>query len=375
MFKISFSDYIEFIKRNKLLFFLVNIGLLAISFASLLIVDTIRYNFVANLKYEGTTQIAYIYENPISGRELYEKLNEVGISSLGLVFVSEQSHLNEPAYDNNLLECGRFSIANTRVDFKDLGVVGYKESSFYAREGKVYTGRYFNSSDSGTMNCIVYGSVELSDIGTVSAYGYDFEVIGTTFNYGELMPYDRSSAIVTPETFAMLDIPLDIVNIDFVIPPMESYANKIISVLDSFGEHQKTKEPLAYFNIWLIFNFLSSFILYFAALGIVMSMLILIFKCWISSQQSVFRIYSICGITSQKLLLMRLFQVVLFYIPSFVVASVIYVILTVSDYKNFTYTLGPATFIINFISILIILFIMTYIQNRRNSGYEVLKDI
>ena len=373
MLKIALSDYFEFVKKNKILFFLVSVGLFAISFISLFLIDILREGFV--LSSTGSA-LAYIYKEPVSSKEIYNELKKVGISSVGLIFVSEQAHLNEPSREQLFLKNGHVSAADTRVEFDKFGVVGYNDTIYNPRANEVYTGRYFNYLDKGKMMCIVHDSVvPLADNGVITALGYEFEIIGTTRLSGQILPYDHSSAIVTVETFAELDIPLKIIRLYFAVPPLEVHANKITEVLDSFGAHAKTEQPLVYFNIATVFTFITSFALYFFALGIIISMLILIFKCWISSQQSVFRIYSICGITDRKLLLMRMFQVTLFYIPNFIIASAVYIALTLLNYKAFVYTLIPHTFIINFFAILVILFIMTGIQNKKNSGFEALREI
>ena len=373
MFRIAFKDYWGFIKKNKLLFCLISLGLFVVSFISLFITDVLRYNFIFNTDF-GCSAVAYLYHEPISSKDLYGKLKDIGISSVGIMFVSEQSHNNEPANAKEALKDGRIIITNSDVDYDKLGIVGYKRPTYSSSLIKVYSGRYLSSFDIGKKNCFVHDSVvPFFENGIIEAYGHDFEVIGTSMVSLGLVPYDHSSAIVTPETFAMLDIPLKMVIINFGIPPIESYANEIVSVLDSFGENSKSSEPLDYFNIEMVLGFVKSCALYLFAVCIVVSMLILIFKCWISSQQSVFRIYSICGISGNKLSLIRKIQVVLFYVPTFLLASVSYIVMVFMEYKSPLLNPVPIVFIVNFIVNIILLFVMTDLQNRKNSGFEALR--
>lgn len=375
MFIIAFKDYLGFIKKNKLLFCLISLGLFVVSFISLFITDVLRYNFIFNSDF-GCTRITYVYQDPISSRDLYSKLRDVGFSTLGIMFVSEKSYNNEPDNAKSALDDGRIFIVNKEVDYEELGIVGYKKTSYHSSSVKVYSGRYLNSSDNGELNCFIHDSVVPSfENGSITAYGYDFKVIGTSLISLGLVPYDHSSAIVTPETFAMLDIPLKMVIIDFGIPPVKSYANIIVGILDSVGAYTKSYTPLEYFNVRMIFRFAESFALYFVAAFVVVSMLILIFKCWISSQQSVFRIYSLCGISDKTLSFMRKIQVVLFYVPTYVLASISYLTMIFMGYKTNSLNPSSIVFIADFIVILILLFIMTDIQNRKNSGFEALRDV
>lgn len=372
MFKIAFFDYIEFVKKNKLLFSLVSIGLIAISFLSLLLIDIIR-DGLDSRAYDSS--VAYIYKEPVSSKEVFAELKKVGISTANVTFVSDQSQLNEPEHNKQLLADGVLPITDNAVEFENIGVVGHKNSIYNTRPKEIYKGRYFNYSDKGNMTCIVHDSLDLlADNGRITALDYDFDIIGTTLVASQELPYNRSSAVVTVETFAKLDIPLKIVCLYFVLPTTESHANKITEVLDSFGTNEKTEKQMLYFNLGTVFSFISSFALHIAALGVAMSMLILIFKCWISSQQNVFRIYSICGITERKLSSVRKLQVLMFHVPNFLIASLTYATVTLNSNEMYLFTLIPHTFIINFFVILIILFIMTAIQNKKNSGYEVLRE-
>lgn len=376
MIKLTINDYFSFVKKNKLLFFLVSLGLFVISFMSLFLIDTIRYNLFSNLNYEGTTSIAYLYKEPVSSKDVYEKLKKVGISSTGVMLVSEQAYNNELDCSKDLVQRGVYTVANKILEVEELGIVGYKISPYFAQSRAVHSGRYFNSSDIGKMNCIIHESAVLSDNDDeVIAEDYEFSIVGVSKLSEEQLPYDHTSVIVTPETFAMLDIPLKIIQLQFVVPPTESHANKIFEVLNSFGEYEKTPEPLAIFSLSIVIDFITASSMYLAALGIITSMLILVFKCWIGAQQGVFKIYSICGITDNKVSLMRKIQISLFYVPIFIFASISYVALTLLNYKKFVYNLIPQTFIINFIVILVILFILSDIQNRKNSGFAALRDI
>ena len=156
LLKISIQDYFEFIKKNKVLFFLIVIGLFSVSFLSLLLLDVIRYNFLSNISYEGKHGFTYVYEEPISGKELYKDLNKLGTSICVVYFISEKSHINDPETTESLLRSGKFIYnSGKRSDIENLGIVGYSDSLFHVRAKSVFQGRFFNFTDNGKMNAVI----------------------------------------------------------------------------------------------------------------------------------------------------------------------------------------------------------------------------
>ncbi len=377
LFKIAIQDYFEFIKKNKVLFFLVSVGLFAVSFLSLLLLDTIRYNFLRDITYEGNHNFTYVYTEPISGKELYNKLKRVDLSICDVHFVSEQANANDPETTESALKTRTFTYNSGKItDAEELGIVGYSNNLFMARAQTVFQGRFFNYTDNGKMNAVVNsGFVEFEDNGYISAEGYSFNIIGKTSTSGGSYMYDKSSILIPLKTFADLDVNVKVVYMSFQIPPTKGYLNKVTNILESFGENENSNQDMGVFSISIILAAVPASMLQILSMVFVMLILILVFKCWINSQQSVYKIYSICGISDMKLLGLRYIQVCMMFIPMYIISSACYIALVLGNYKRYVYNLLPLTFVFNFILILAVLIVMITVQNRRNTGYQVLNHI
>ncbi len=377
MLKIAIQDHLAFIKKNKVLFFLIAVGLFSVSFLSLLLLDTIRYNFLSDISYEGKHGFTYVYESPVSGKALYKELNKSDLSICAVYFASEQSHINDPETTDSLLKSGNFvynSGKSTEID--NLGIVGYANSLFHVRAQNVFQGRFFNFTDNGKMNAVINGGFShLEKDGYISAEGYTFKTIGKTSATKGKYLYDKCNILVPMKTFADLDVNVKVVQINFRIPPSREYLNKMTNILESFGENENTNEDIGIFTFSIILSMIPASLLQIVAMAFVVLTMVLLFKCWIKSQQGVYRIYSICGISDSKVLILRLIQVVALFVPMYIFTSVCYVSLVLSNYKTFVYNLMPHTFVFNFVLLLSILSVMVAVQNRENTGYNVLNHV
>lgn len=377
LFKIAIQDHFEFIKKNKVLFFLIVIGLFSESFLSLLLLDVIRYNFVSDISYEGKHGFTYVYEEPVSGKELYKDLDKLDMSICSVYFASELSYLNDPETTESLLKYEKFIYNSGKsTDIENLGIVGYFDSLFHVRAKSVFQGRFFNFTDNGKTNTVINGGFShLEKDGYISAEGHAFKIIGKTSAQKGAYLYDKCNILVPLKTFANLDVNVKVVQVNFSIPPTREYLNKMTKILESFGKNENTNKDVAVFSFWLILPIIPASLLQIAAMIFVVLTMVLLFKCWIKSQQSVYKIYSICGISDPKILILRLIQSVILFVPMYILASVSYISLVLSNYKAYIYNLIPHTFVFNFVLLLSILLMMVTVQNRENTGYNVLNHI
>lgn len=377
LLKISIQDYFEFIKKNKVLFFLIVIGLFSVSFLSLLLLDVIRYNFLSNISYEGKHGFTYVYEEPVSGKELYKDLDKLDMSICVVYFISEKSHINDPETTESLLRSGKFIYNSGKSsDIENLGIVGYMDSLFNVRAQMVFQGRFFNFTDNGKMNTVINdGFSHLEEDGKISAEGHTFKIIGKTSSARGDYLYDKCNILVPLKTFAELDVNVKVVQINFQIPPSKVYLNKMTKVLESFGENENTNTGIGVFNFSIILSMLKTSLLQIVAMAFVVLMMVLLFKCWMKAQQGVYRIYSICGVSDKQVLILRLMQLFFMFVPLFALASVSYISLALSNYKTFVYNILPHTFVFNFVLLISILVVMVFVQNRENTGYNSLNHI
>lgn len=377
MLKIAIQDHLAFIKKNKVLFFLIAVGLFSVSFLSLLLLDTIRYNFLSDISYEGKHGFTYVYESPVSGKALYKELNKSDLSICAVYFASEQSHINDPETTDSLLKSGNFvynSGKSTEID--NLGIVGYADSPFNVRAQSVFQGRFFNFTDSGKMNAVINdGFSYLEKDGYISAEGHSFKIIGKTSATRGRYLYDKCNILIPLKTFAKLDVNVKVVQINFRIPPSREYLNKMTNILESFGENENTNEDIGFFTFSIILSMIPASLLQIVAMVFVVLTMVLLFKCWIKSQQGVYRIYSICGVSDKQVLILRLMQLFFMFVPLFTLASVSYISLALSNYKTFVYNILPHTFVFNFVLLISILVVMVFVQNRENTGYNSLNHI
>ncbi len=377
LLKLAFQDYIAFIKKNKLLFALVSLGLFAISFISVFLFDDIRDDKLENIQYDGNHSFMYVYDEPISSKELYKKLRVLDSSIYMIQAVSEKAHCNSPDTTYEILERKADSYyTGSAPDTEELGLVGIRYSRMSLKAIRLMEGRHFSSIDDGKMVAVINsGFSYLTDNNKISAEGYEFEILGRSLNNFGRYYYDKNSIQIPFKTFADLDIKVKAVRISFYIPPTKLYLNVMTDILDSFGANVNSNENMGTFSFSIILQILPSMAQHIVTMGFVVLILVLVFKCWISSQQSTYKIYSICGISDKKTYLLRYIQVFLLFTPMFCLASFVYTALIFSNYRTVVYNIIPHTFVFNFVVLFGILLILTFIQNRKNVGFEALKDL
>jgi len=276
MLKIAIQDHLAFIKKNKVLFFLIVVGLFSVSFLSLLLMDIIRYNILNDITYEGKHGFTYVYEEPVSGKDLYKDLDKLDLSICSVYFASEQSHLNDPETTESLLKTGKFIYNSGKsTDIENLGIVGYANSLFHVRAQNVFQGRFFNFTDNGKMNAVINGGFShLEKDGYISAEGYTFKTIGKTSATKGKYLYDKCNILVPLKTFADLDVNVKVVQINFQIPPSKVYLNKMTKVLESFGENENTNTGIGVFNFSIILSMLKTSLLQIVAMAFVVLMMV-----------------------------------------------------------------------------------------------------
>lgn len=381
MFKLAAADNLLFIKKHPFTFILFIVGLLTVSFLSILLSDNLRYEFLSSAIPSGKTGfLVYRYDEPQSGAEILKELKSCGTGSYDLYLVTESADKNNPLMYSYITDILGFSGIDTWSSDKLTysGVVGYSRSVYYIRKMIMQDGRWLGNEDKGKTNAVIRGALStlLNDDGTITADGLTFKVVGTVSTEEEYsIAFADRNLVTTPETFAEAGLKAKIVFLVFYISPTKGFLEKITGKLNAIGENANTAEYTATIGIDFFFSFLKTAFLYIGALALLFSVLLLIFKCQVAAQQSVYTVYSLCGITDRKAALLRKAQLFFCVVPVYALCTAGYILLTLNNYKKYVYSISPELIAVNFLLIITAAFIMSDIQNRKNKGFNAVSMI
>lgn len=378
MLSIAIKDYWGFIRKNKLLFMLITVGLFAISYLSFTVFDLSRQDLLKSLnqinKGKGSS-LVFQYETPVSSKDVYDILDDYEMWNYSVCFVSEEANRYIPGQIILLLSPEKVLTTLSTKPISELAVIGRNRSVLTYSDFNMLSGRYLNKRDKYLNNAILSANLSyLTENDRYSVNGVDYNIVGT-LDSSEEFNYSQCSLVVTCETFAANDIPLKNLIISFSILPTQEFVDTACERLNSLGVNENTAGNIQARDDTAYHVMVEVLLSYVATMLILMTMLILVFKCWIGTQQNIYVIYNICGIRYWKASALRFYQIIFFILPPFALAVGVYVLLNKLQYRYIIYSIIPENFVVNFVLIFIILCIISSVQSRGYTKYKVLSNL
>ena len=381
MYKMLLLKDLKFmVKKNVGIFIILIAGLLFISTLSMLLTENLRNEFLDICEPDRKERyLTFKYEEPIETSEIMDVIEKHPSGIYSLYLVTETAYLNSPYYYDMALGYEPWEAPSesliTAPD--EPGLVGYLESEYVVENVGMLSGKYPDFTKTEVDAAIITKSLEsFVKNDTISAQGNDIEISGMISDYTHVyLPFSERNIIISISNYEKLEAETVIVLVYFYNYPTKNFLNSLSSGLDSLGSNVNTSGAVSTFSLSLVANYIISVLKYIIILVLAFATLILTFSCWLSSQQSLYSVYYICGMTESKAVMLRLIQIILLVTPTYLVSVFIYITLTELGYKTITYEIIPVLIVINYIVIVLISSIMSLIQNRNINGYDSLKNI
>ena len=368
------------VKKNVGIFIILIAGLLFISTLSMLLTENLRNEFFDICEPDRKERyLTFKYEEPIETSEIMDVIEKHSSGIYSLYLVTETAYLNSPYYYDMALGYEPWEAPSesliTAPD--EPGLVGYLESEYVVENVGMLSGKYPDFTKTEVDAAIITKSLEsFVKNDTISAQGNDIEISGMISDYTHVyLPFSERNILTSISNYEKLEAETVIVLVYFYNYPTKNFLNSLSSGLDSLGSNVNTSGAVSTFSLSLVANYIFSVLKYIIILVLAFATLILTFSCWLSSQQSLYSVYYICGMTESKAVMLRLLQIILLVTPTYIVSVFIYIILTEFGYKTITYEISPVLIVINYIVIVLIASVMSLIQNKNINGYDSLKNI
>lgn len=367
-------------RKNVGIFIILIAGLLFISTLSILLTEYLRNEFFEICEPDRKERyLTFKYEEPIGTSEIMDVIEKHPSGIYSLYLVTETAYLNNPYYYDMALGYEPWEVSSemliTAPD--EPGLVGYMESEYVVENVYMLSGKYPDFRKTEIDAAIITKSLEsFVKNDTISVLGNDIDVSGIVGDYGQTyLAFSERNIITSISNYERLGAETIIVLVYFYNYPTQNLLSSLASDLDALGNNVNTLEKVSTFSISIVFGYIISVIKYVLILLLAFATLILTFSCWLNSQQSLYSVYFICGMTESRAVLYRLLQIILLVTPTYIASVFIYVVLTEFGYKTITYEISPLLIIINYIVIVSIASIMSLIQNKNINGYDSLKNI
>lgn len=368
------------IRKNTNAFVLVIVGLLFISLLSLLLTESLQKAFIdSNAEYGKAAHLSFKYDEVQKADQIMTIINKYQSDIYSLFLVTETAFENNPYYYEVITEYD-YATAPHELNLlppESPGIVGYLASKLYIEKPLMLEGETLDTENDSN-DSMITESLEIfrNKENEISAEGFNFHVTGvmnrdTTY----AVNFCERNVVIPAKAFSRLDLPVKIVVLRFFNRPTEQFLSDLSSELNAIGSNVNTIDQVSVYEWTVLFSYLVSVIKYIIIIFLLFASLILTFNCWISSQQSLYSVYYVCGMTDRKAVFLRTLQLLIIITPVYIVSALIYKILTLLEYKKYIYSIDPIFIIVNYVVIIFVAGIISIVQNSKISAYNSLKNI